>query len=97
MNPQSIYVDTALKDRITDFLKKEAIQLNMSTDKACQVHILTSNEQQACNLTRLYEKGYIICPVALTLAQKLNLPSKQLGKLLNHLTIKIKECGLGCF
>ena len=42
-------------------------------------------------------EGKIACGAAMRLAEELVISRKDMGKLLNELKIKIKQCQLGCF
>ncbi len=42
-------------------------------------------------------EGKISCAAAMRLAEELVISRQQMGKLLNELRIKIKQCQLGCF
>ncbi len=42
-------------------------------------------------------QGKIACAAAFRLAGELSLSTQEMGKLLNELEIKIKQCQLGCF
>ncbi len=42
-------------------------------------------------------QGKIACATAFRLAGELSLSTQEMGKLLNELEIKIKQCQLGCF
>jgi len=41
--------------------------------------------------------GKIACKQALKIAEEENIPSRELGKILNEMKIKITGCQLGCF
>ncbi|MCX5813019.1 MAG: hypothetical protein NT178_10805 [Proteobacteria bacterium] len=41
--------------------------------------------------------GKIACKQALNIAEEENIPSKELGEMLNELKIKVFGCQLGCF
>ena len=43
------------------------------------------------------KNGKISCRQALKLASELDVPSKEIGELLNELKIKVMGCQLGCF
>ncbi len=45
----------------------------------------------------LYAGGWITCETALGLASSLDLPSRQVGALMDELEIKVRACSLGCF
>lgn len=41
--------------------------------------------------------GTILCAEALALAERLDIPSRTLGALLDALHVKVRSCSLGCF
>ena len=51
-------------------------------------------------LGRIREKvgdGSVTCARAFQIADELNIPRPQMGRALNTLKIKLKQCQLGCF
>ncbi len=42
-------------------------------------------------------KKFIPCPAALKIAETLNVPAAEIGKICNEMKIKIMSCRLGCF
>lgn len=42
-------------------------------------------------------KKYIPCPVALKIAEALNVPQSEVGKICDEMKVKIMNCQLGCF
>ncbi|RLA86173.1 MAG: hypothetical protein DRG31_01005 [Deltaproteobacteria bacterium] len=54
--------------------------------------------ERAKELIRVRSKeGKIACPVALRIAQETGLPSREIGRLLDEMGIKVIECQLGLF
>ena len=43
------------------------------------------------------KNGKIACKQAMRIAEEEKIPSKELGKMLNEMKIKIAGCQLGCF
>lgn len=78
-------------------MESEKIPLMVASDEEGDVRIEETADRRECSPSALYTNGRIRCHLALALAQKLNVGSKDMGKLLNHLGVKIKDCSLGCF
>ncbi len=56
-----------------------------------------SMEELKAKIKAAAPEGNISCSAAMRLAEELVISRKQMGKLLNELRIKIKQCQLGCF
>ena len=56
-----------------------------------------SREELKAKIQAAAPEGKISCAAAMRLAEELVISRQQLGKLLNELQIKIKQCQLGCF
>ncbi|MCL4501947.1 MAG: hypothetical protein M1438_08825 [Deltaproteobacteria bacterium] len=56
-----------------------------------------SREELKAKIRAAAPEGKISCPAAMRLAEELVISRKDMGKLLNELKIKIKQCQLGCF
>ncbi len=69
----------------------------VSMDDECTVQVVAANERRLCGLRRLYMGGFIACETARSVAAKLGIRTRQMGKLLDFLNIKVRNCGLGCF
>ncbi len=48
-------------------------------------------------LQKLVKDGKISCKQAMKIASEEDIPSRELGELLNELKIKVAGCQLGCF
>ena len=94
---KKVYAENALFDSLIEFVDAEGIRLELTRDDHSDVRILKSDEKRESDLETLYACGWIKCSTALAMAQKLQLPTIQIGALLDHLNIKIKNCSLGCF
>ena len=93
----TIGVPETMRRKMEGFAKSEKIPLAVVSPEAGDVRVGKSAGRQESSLTFLYAGGWIRCPVALALAQKLSMESPDLGKMLNLLKIKVRECSLGCF
>ena len=56
-----------------------------------------SREELQAKIKAAAPQGKISCAAAMRLAEELVISRQDLGKLLNELKIKIKQCQLGCF
>jgi hypothetical protein len=97
MIKKRVCADEVLFKSLADFMKTEAIQMELTQDGGADVNILMSDTRKESDLQTLYAGGHIPCRIALELAQKLQIPTIQTGALLNYLDIKVKNCSLGCF
>ena len=81
-----------------EFVQAERIPVNVvSMDDDCTVQVMKANERRRCGLRRLYVGGFIACETARGTAVKLGIRTRQMGKLLDFLDIKVRSCSLGCF
>lgn len=90
-------VPETMWEPIADFVKAQGIRLDVVTTDACTVQVMQANERRRCGLRRLYTGGFIACETARSMAVKLGMRTRQMGKLLNFLNIKVRNCALGCF
>jgi hypothetical protein len=56
-----------------------------------------SREELKAKIKAAAPEGGISCAAAMRLAEELVISRQDMGKLLNELKIKIKQCQLGCF
>ena len=56
-----------------------------------------SREELKAKIQAAAPEGNISCAAAMRLAEELVISRQHMGKLLNELKIKIKQCQLGCF
>ena len=81
-----------------EFVAGEGIHVAVvPTGDDCTVRVVTADEQGRCGLRTLYVGGFIACETARGMAVKLGIRTRQMGKLLNFLNIKVRNCSLGCF
>ena len=94
-----ICVQDALLESLRDFLRAEGIGIEAVTDESCPVKILQceGEERLRSDLRTIYSGGWIACETARALAKKLGISLVQMGKVINHLNTKIRQCSLGCF
>ena len=92
-----VYAETSIKPKLQEFLRNEDIDLHIVSNSQCEIKIISREEHKESNLNTIYLDGWITCEMARSFAKKINIPLIQMGKLLNHLNVKIKSCSLGCF
>ena len=91
-------VPEAMLAALGEFVQAERIPVNVvSMDDGCTVQAMQVNERRRCGLRRLYTGGFIACETARGTAVKLGIRTRQMGKLLDFLNIRVRNCGLGCF
>ena len=86
-----------LCEMLAAFFANEGIALEAVLEGDGDARIENATEQTMCQPPVLYPGGWIRCPDALALAARLGIKGADLGKLLDRLEIKVRECNLGCF
>lgn len=90
-------VPEALLHPIANFVNAEGIGVVLVSGDDCTVEVVEADERRRCGLRRLHPGGFIACETARGMAAKLGIRVRQIGKLLDFLNIKVRNCGLGCF
>ena len=93
----TISVPEGLQAKVEELLKAENISVEVISGETGDVKVVEGSEKQKSSIGILYAGGWIKCPAALVLAKKLSISPGALGKILDLLEIKIRECSLGCF
>ena len=94
---KQIYVEVSIVDQLREFLETAGIDIAVVTDGNYDLAVVQSKDRQESDLDTVYSGGWIACETARGLAKKLQIPVGQMGKLLDHLDVKVRRCGLGCF
>ena len=92
-----IHAERAVAEGLIAFLESEGIAVSVVNDSECWLNVVDSAERRKCDTSTLYPGGWISCGVAREMAPRLAITNAEMGKILYHLDIKIRECGLGCF
>lgn len=95
--PYSIGVPESMRTDFSAFLEKENIPLVVTSADSGDMQIAVAEERLECDLSTLYQKGWVKCNVARASAEQLSLEYSEFGKMLNYLDVKVRECELGCF
>lgn len=82
---------------VGNFLSAEGIRVDLVLTDDCTVRVTEADERRRCGLRQLHLGGFIACETARGMAVKLGIRTRQMGKLLDFLNIKVRSCGLGCF
>ena len=90
-------VDVSIIESLTKFIETEGIEIDLTQDDDSDVNVLVCDDRKESDLDTLYSGGWIKCGTALNMAKKLEIPRIQMGELLDHLKIKVRNCSLGCF
>lgn len=93
---KQIKVPDSMIEQLRKFLAKEKINIGI-VDCSCEIEVKTCQQCLKSDLTTIYSGGWIVCETARTLAKKLAISIRQMGKLLDYLNVKIRKCSLGCF
>jgi len=94
----TIGVPAARREAIEAFLQEEGIDWTVSADGAGELTVVEAEgPESACDRRRLHAGGRIDCATALALAEERRVPSESIGRLMNLLGIRIRNCQLGCF
>jgi hypothetical protein len=94
---KQICVDVSMAEQLREFLDAEGIKIEVVTDGHSNVAVVQCEDREESDLNTIYSGGWIACETARASAKRLGIPVRQMGKLLNHLDVKIRRCGLGCF
>ena len=94
---KQICVEASIADQLREFLDEEKIKIVIVTDGNYDVTIVQCDGRKESNLNTIYSGGWITCEMARSLAKKMKISLGQMGKMLNHLDVKIRRCSLGCF
>ena len=90
-------VPEKMRKRMNEFLVTEGLPFKAAAHGAFKVRATTSKTRRKCNLKTLNVGGWIPCATALALAREMKAQPKSLGRLLDFLGIKVKQCNLGLF
>jgi len=93
----SLAVPEGMATSVSEFVAAESISLDVVTSGPGAVRVETPTTQQQCKTGLLYTGGWIACSEAFTMADTLGIGAGNMGKLLNLLDIRVRQCQLGCF
>jgi len=94
---QKICADAALADELREYIKTEGLQLDVVSEPDTELVLVAHRDQARSDMRTICAGGWIACETARALARELGLPLLKMGKMLDHLNVKIRQCSLGCF
>jgi len=92
-----IFAEISIANKLREFLDREKIDIEIVTDQPADIEISKCDDRRKSDLDTIYSGGWITCEMARNLAKKIEISLGQMGKVLNHLDVKIRRCSLGCF
>ncbi len=93
----TISASREIADSLTAFITTESIDLNVSCEGAGEVRVVKSAGRDKSNAETIQSGGWIECPTAWSMADRLGISTRQMGAILEFLDVKIRKCALGCF
>jgi len=94
---KAISVTGELAGKVTDLVAAEALAIEVVSSGDGTVRVVESEGRVQCDSSTLQAGGWITCEGARTMASELGIPVRAMGKLIDVLDIKIRNCELGCF
>ena len=92
-----ICVPDSIASSLQKFLEIERIDLEIVSEQQCDIKIIQCNDRRESNLDTIFSGGWVTCEMARSLAKKMEISLGQMGKMLDHLDVKVRRCSLGCF
>lgn len=92
-----IAVDGALLEKFSIFLDSEKIALEIVHPDIAGISIVSADGRLESGAEKIFAGGWVKCETARSLADKLGISRREMGKILDFLNVKVRECELGCF
>ena len=86
-----------LLEPLREHITREGLSIEVLATPGGDVEVVPGKRGQACSEDRLLVGGWISCACAHKVAAKLDIEPLSMGKLLNLLDVKVKQCELGLF
>jgi hypothetical protein len=94
---KKVSVPQPISAGLKEFLTAKDISIEIVTEDADLKIEETGAERLESTLSTLYSGGWTTCETARATAKNLDITLAQMGEILDHLKVKVKQCGLGCF
>jgi hypothetical protein len=94
--PVTLNAPETMVQSINEFAKAENLPFIAAAGTG-DVKVIQAQAGSESTATELHAGGRITCWLARDMASKLGIKKIEIGKLLNHLEIKVRACELGCF
>ena len=92
-----LFADNVDTTALEAMLESEGIALELTTNPGEAAATIRPGDREQCDLETICAGGWIECPAAWALAQKLGISVQAMGAVLERLNVKVRNCGLGCF
>ena len=94
---EMLCVPEEMRRSVAAFAADEGIPIEVVSTGECNVCVVRSGERTESDASTLCAGGWIGCACARATAIGLKITPKQMGRLLNRLDIKVRQCELGLF
>ena len=95
--PAKLAVPETMLDSSSTFVANEELPLTVVAGDNGDVQTAESAERRQSTATVLQAGGWIACSTALGMAETLGVSPRGIGKLLNHIDIRVRAYQWGCF
>ena len=93
----TLSVPDELRETVGAFIKAEGVSIETVSGGGGGVQVVKSAGRQQSDASTLESGGWITCSTARGVADKLGIDGLVMGKLLDLLNVKVRQCELGCF
>ncbi len=93
----TLQVPEGLRDSVRSFVQAESLSIEVVSDGDGAVRVVQGSGRQQSDASTLQAGGWITCAAARAMTSKLRTDGRKVGKLLDLLDIKVRDCELGCF
>lgn len=93
----SICVPETMTESFRNFITSEGISVDVASEGDQTVRIVRAEGKVESDLTTLQSGGWIRCEVARAMAERLGISYQEVGRILDFLSVKVRQCELGCF
>lgn len=93
----AIGVPPGWREACLDFIRQENLPWRVVDSPLGRLNIAEEDPPGTCTTERLIPGGRVVCATALEMAALYQAPPAAIGRLMNLLKIKVRECQLGCF
>lgn len=93
----TLSVPEKMRPALAAFIEAESLPFELVSDGDAPVKVVPGRKGEDSTPAELRAGGMIACGLARDMAGRLGVKTREIGKLLNHLKIKVRACDLGCF
>ena len=82
---------------LAEFVRREGLKCGVVAGRTGTVRVTEPEGRKPCTASSLSAGGWISCAAARRMAGELGIPLRSMGRLLDFLEVKIRQCDLECF